>query len=655
MEYQARRSNPEENMKLSSLFIGAILIMSVGLAPYSYVAGYTGGSGTPADPYQISTVADWQELMTTTTDGANSFILTADLDMTGVILTPVGPPGVNFTGVFDGQGHILRNVVINQPQSSYVGLFGLIIYGQVKNLGLDNVSITGVETVGGLVGYNIGTITDCYAIGTVVSRNNGGGLCGYNGGSVSHCYATGTVNGGESLGGLCGMTAGTISNCYATSTVTGYSYYVGGLAGGNGGTVTSSYSMGSVSGFGEVGGLIGSNWGPVTACDSSVAVNGLYSVGGLVGLTQETITSCSSTGPVNGRSPAGGLVGYNRRGTINSCYASGSVDSDMDGATSGIGGLCGMNYLGVISESFATGTVSGNTSVGGLCGSSEEGTISNSYAANAVIGKGSSDALGGLIGSMKLSEITNCYAASTVTGSGSSINFGGLDGTNQNSVIRNCFWDSDISGQGMGKDGVGLPTFRMQKPDTYLHVYWDFKGEIDNGRNDFWLMPAGGGYPILAWQVNSAILPNDEMAGAISIGAGASISGTTVGATGLDLTVNGYNDCLDIWYLFVPDEEGQYSISVQGSFDTTLGVFDSVEREVAFNDDFFGGKSEVILKASAGQHYFLRIAGYDGQMGDFTLTIEKGAIQMIQGDLNYDGKVDLVDLSLMAQHWLMGV
>jgi predicted small integral membrane protein len=38
MEKQARRSYPEGSMKPSSLFIGAILIMSVGMAPYSYAA-----------------------------------------------------------------------------------------------------------------------------------------------------------------------------------------------------------------------------------------------------------------------------------------------------------------------------------------------------------------------------------------------------------------------------------------------------------------------------------------------------------------------------------------------------------------------------------------------------------------------------------------
>jgi parallel beta-helix repeat protein len=56
-------------------------------------------------------------------------------------------------------------------------------------------------------------------------------------------------------------------------------------------------------------------------------------------------------------------------------------------------------------------------------------------------------------------------------------------------------------------------------------------------------------YPVLAWQIDGqTILPNDEIDGAIPIAANASVSGSTIGATGLDITRNGYNDFLDVWY-----------------------------------------------------------------------------------------------------------
>jgi hypothetical protein len=379
-----------------------------------------------------------------------------------------------------------------------------------------------------------------------------------------------------------------------------------------------------LSGGSNIGGLVGYNSGRIAACYSTGTVIGIDNVGGLVGhnFFSSTITSCYSAGTVNGETKVGGLVGYNNGGTITSCFTKGIVTG-----TIGVGGIVGWNgdwsvSISTITSCYATGDVKGNDNIGGLVG----------YNAG---------------------HITTCYSNGMVNGIG--FNCGGLIGWNGGNIIS-CFWDIQTSNQTTSEWGVGLSTAAMKASETYFRAGWDFKGEIVNGIQDTWTMPIDGGYPILRWQISAMSGPeNDDMPGAVEVHAGDSVAGSSEVATGIDLTKNGYNDYRDIWYLFVPDEEGQYSISVQGSFDTTLGIFDQIGREVAFNDDFFGGKSEVILKATAGQQYFLRVAGYGGQTGDFTLTIEKGAIQMIQGDLNYDGKVNLVDLSLMAQHWLMGV
>jgi hypothetical protein len=369
-----------------------------------------------------------------------------------------------------------------------------------------------------------------------------------------------------------------------------------------------------------VGGLVGTNSGTITSCTSSGSVTGGSFVGGLVGAnTYGVIQTCYSSGMVFCGERSGGLVGQNNCGTVISCYSSSTVIS----SETSIGGLVGHNY-GTISFCYSTGTISGNFNIGGLVGWNDNGAI------------------------------TSCYSICSVYGQ----NAGGLIGTGNSNkgIVVTSFWDIQTSGQINSIGGVGLSTIAMKASETYLRAGWDFKGEIVNGIQDTWTMPINGGYPILRWQISGMSGPeNDDMSGAIEIHTGDSVAGSSEGATGIDLTQNGYNDWRDLWYSFMPDEGGKYSITVQGSFDTTLGVFDSVGREVAFNDDYFGGKTMVILKAGAGKQYYLRVAGYDGQAGNFTLTIEKGAIQMIQGDLNYDGKVDLIDLSLMAQNWLMGV
>ena len=197
----------------------------------SITFAYSGGSGDSNSPYQIGSVSDWQQLMTSSADWNKNFILIADVNLHGVTLTPVGDyngsSGTNFTGVFDGNDHIIRNARINSPTIDYIGLFGYIgTGGQVHNLGIEDVNITGRIYVGGLVGWNnSGAITNCYVMGTITGLPYSGGLAGYNQGTITNCYTTGTVTVGSNqvfAGGLVGYNIGTITNCHTTSTVTGY-------------------------------------------------------------------------------------------------------------------------------------------------------------------------------------------------------------------------------------------------------------------------------------------------------------------------------------------------------------------------------------------------------------------------------------------------
>ncbi len=290
-------------------------------------AHYSGGSGTEENPYQIATVADWQTLMNTSDDWNKHFILTADLDLKGVALFPIGNLSNMFTGVFDGNGHIISNAVINMPNSNYVGLFSCVqSVGQIRNLCINNIAITGKNYVGSLVGDNGGSLTDCCAIGSISGNKYVGGLVGGNvGGNLTNCSASGLVSGSEwSVGGLVGDTFfGSFIACYATSTVIG-DISIGGLIGDNSyGNITTCYATGLVIGSADVGGLVGENsGGNLTDCYTTGTASGNQYVGGLVGFTYESanITNCYATSSVNGNLYVGGLVGYNRGCTIITCF-----------------------------------------------------------------------------------------------------------------------------------------------------------------------------------------------------------------------------------------------------------------------------------------------------------------------------------------------
>jgi hypothetical protein len=235
-------------------------------------AKYSGGTGEPNDPYRIATAADLIALGETPEDYDKHFILTTDIDLDPnlpgrrVFDRAVIAPSweIAFWGVFDGNGHTISNLTV--VGDSYLGLFGGLgglsngPQGEVKNLGLVNVNITGSgHSVGGLLGFiDRGTVTQCYSTGAVRGRYMVvGGLVGSNGASISTSYSTAVVSGSaEGVGGLVGGNSGWVTNCYSTGTVSGEAE-VGGLVGGNSGRVTNCYSTGSVSGNSNVGGLVG--------------------------------------------------------------------------------------------------------------------------------------------------------------------------------------------------------------------------------------------------------------------------------------------------------------------------------------------------------------------------------------------------------------
>jgi hypothetical protein len=117
--------------------------------------------------------------------------------------------------------------------------------------------------------------------------------------------------------------------------------------------------------------------------------------------------------------------------------------------------------------------------------------------------------------------------------------------------------------------------------------------------------------------------PHDECLSAIVVTAGVPYSDTTVGATGSYWSSCAFNDTLDVWHRFTPTTTGQILISLCGSsFDTTLSVFDGCGgTELACNDDSCGLQSELMVGLTGGQPYYIRVAGYDGDTGSYTLTV----------------------------------
>jgi hypothetical protein len=517
-------------------------MMAFELFTTSICDAYSGGSGIQDDPYQIADSNDWQQLIDTSDDWDKFFILVADINLTGITVVPIAPDedataingfqGPGFTGVFDGNDHVIRNAIINLPSADYVGLFGGIgAGGQIRNLGVEDANITGSQIVGGLAGNNYGVIDNCYCAGLVSGDYYIGGLVGSNGwvsgtgnrigglvgdngmysinynyGKIDSCYSTSTVTAtyGD-VGGLVGFNSDSVTNCYASGDVSGESYNIGGLIGDNQGVAVMSYATGTVIGGNSVGGLIGQHhYGAgVVSCYATGAVSGGTYVGGLVGKNDGGVLLCHATGSVSAYSHVGGLVGLNWN-SIALCYATG----DVNGSYVSVGGLVGENQTwSSVTSSYAIGAVRGYSAVGGLVGYnvSSAGVVS-CYAEGVVSGE---VRIGGLVGLNEGGVVSSYSTGPVAVPYYYDPNYaGGLVGINDNVVIAS-FWDTETSGRGNGVgsnsssfDGVyGGTTSEMKTQSTFTDAGWDFVGEIINGTDDIRRMCTDGiNYPKLYWQ-----------------------------------------------------------------------------------------------------------------------------------------------------------
>jgi hypothetical protein len=176
-------------------------------------------------------------------------------------------------------------------------------------------SVAGSKFVGALVGLNnsgVGIIQTSSAFTTVSGTNSVGGLVGRNSGTVQASSASGTISGKNRIGGLVGYNAsGLLQTSYATGQVTGV-MNTGGLAGQNGagGVIRTSYATGAVTGGDWTGGLVGVNFN-ASHIETSYATGAVFSSSAL----------------------SGGFVGENDGSTISMSY----WDAQTSGRASGLG------------------------------------------------------------------------------------------------------------------------------------------------------------------------------------------------------------------------------------------------------------------------------------------------------------------------------
>lgn len=184
------------------------------------------GTGTSDDPYLIYGATDFANFVTNVNNGTTSsacYKLGSDVSASGMDAITA------FTGTFDGNGYTISNLGH--------ALFNTVNGGVVKNVILDNVSISGGTNVGAICNEATGD-SRIYNCGVLAS------------GSTAHTdtdgytYLTGcssTVSGSNYVGGIVGLLDGSsrVINCFSYANVSGGSY-VGGIVGYNNVATTAS-------------------------------------------------------------------------------------------------------------------------------------------------------------------------------------------------------------------------------------------------------------------------------------------------------------------------------------------------------------------------------------------------------------------------------
>ena len=121
------------------------------------------------------------------------------------------------------------------------------------------------------------------------------------------------------------------------------------------------------------------------------------------------------------------------------------------------------------------------------------------------------------------------------------------------------------------------------------------------------------------------VLPNDECSGAIALGNGVNGPFTNIGSSTSTPTWACAQGGNDVWFSFFVGQAGSLTVETcnQADWDTAIQVFSGTcgsLTSLGCNDDSCGVRSLVTVAVSPGPH-FVRVGGYQGALGSFSLVV----------------------------------
>ena len=461
---------------------------------------YTGQEGPGV--YTISTPEQLRLLaVKVNDDGFNyagtTFKLTRNIDVSQICAELYykswEPIGVNkkyqFYGTFDGGGYKITGLSMNIDDTSMdyydfhftypcFGLFGYVD-GVIQKLKVEG-DISAKEVagkndlgnhVGGIVGYNIGTVKECEYDGTITTGcevESIGGIVGYNGegSTIEYCTYNGDIEITEAdsrtpswrIGGIVGTNNGMVVECRNTGSITSdikeASYKIqmseiGGIAGyaGKGSIIENCRNNSDIN---------------IKAIYPGSSVNG---IGGIVGGIAEEVKNCTNEGNItiemgDGSSTnIGGISGSINDWDVDFIKVTGCTNTGEIKAENGlnVGGISGgfgdkSVSMSTITDCINQGTVQGSENIGGIVGHMKNAEVIKCYNIGAVSGN---DNAGGVVGYLyENATVQSCYSIGTVSGSDDA---GGVVGYlyDENVTVQSCYYLDTCGAAGEGTSATG--------------------------------------------------------------------------------------------------------------------------------------------------------------------------------------------------------
>ena len=186
------------------------------------------GNGTLMSPYQISSMGHLYWMSQNSDKWSSYFEQMNDIDASETInwndhhgWLPLGDETVAFSGNYDGGGFYINKLYINRPTTNNVGFIGQADSCTVRNAYFANINITAEDRVGGIVGSGIFALENVCCWGTIAGNDDIGGLVGYapKGTTLDECYANISIQGVNRVGGLVGNCQGDINECYTLGSI----------------------------------------------------------------------------------------------------------------------------------------------------------------------------------------------------------------------------------------------------------------------------------------------------------------------------------------------------------------------------------------------------------------------------------------------------